>query len=230
MGASTVKNLPPESFIPAAGHSTQEVPGGQAQLPEAAPNLLLVDLPPIAVSFESLVAQQTNFHGLYGWLLPTHPSPANRGGVIFLMRKEDFYARRMHTPDDPERAAQRAALREISKLLLPLHRALIDSARDEYTANGALVTNPTHLLQLITEDPFFAWLKPITSLIVDIDEMVRVDFTQPDVAAIATRVDRLFGNNVDEAFATRYVPILQRDVDVAIAHAAIRQALAKIAS
>jgi hypothetical protein len=144
------------------------------------------------------------------------------------MRKEDFFARTMHTPDDPARAATRSALREISKLLIPLHRSLIDAARDDYTLAGNVVQGPTHLLGLITEDPFFAWLKPMTSLIVDIDEMARVDFEPAAAAAIAVRVDRLFGANVDESFAERYVPILQRDIDVAVAHAAVRQALAKL--
>jgi hypothetical protein len=144
------------------------------------------------------------------------------------MRKEDFFARTMHTPDDPARAATRAALREMSKLLIPLHRSLIDATRDDYTFAGNAVQSPHHLLQLITEAPFFAWLKPMTSLIVDIDELARVDFAPADVAAIAARVDRLFGANVDESFAERYVPILQRDVDVAVAHAAVRQALAKL--
>jgi hypothetical protein len=146
------------------------------------------------------------------------------------MRKEDFFARTMHTPDDPARAKVRAALRETSRQLIPLHRALIDAARDDYTAGGGFVQNPHHMLQLITDDPFFAWLKPMTSLIVDIDEMARVDFREEDVAAIAKRIDRLFGATMEEAFAERYVPILQRSVDVAIAHAAVRQALAKLMS
>src|SRR5205085_12267819 len=50
-----------------------------------------------------------------------NPSPANRGGVIFPMRKEDIYARTMHTRDDPERAELRDALRELSRSLIPLH-------------------------------------------------------------------------------------------------------------
>ena len=32
------------------------------------------------------------------------------------MNREEFYARTMHTPDDPDRAARRATLREISRL------------------------------------------------------------------------------------------------------------------
>ena len=92
-----------------------------------------------------------------------------------------FFARTMHTPDTPERAELRAALRELSKALLPLHRALIEAARDDYAFAYGTSVGPAQLLQLVTDDPFFAWLKPMTSLIVEIDEMVRVDF-EPQAA------------------------------------------------
>lgn len=144
------------------------------------------------------------------------------------MKKEDLYARMMHTPDDPERAELRATLREAWKQLLPLHRALIDDASADYKANVGTVSGPTHLLQLIQEDPFFAWLKPLTSLIVDLDTLSRTDFKPEDVDAIAKRIASLFGNSADPAFTARYVPVLQRDVDVTIAHAAIRQISSKL--
>lgn len=134
----------------------------------------------------------------------------------------------MHTPDDPARAALRASLRQFSKNLLPLHRALINAARDDYSFAFGEELTPNRLLQLIREDAFFAWLKPVTSLIVDIDEMARVDFETADFAAIVARVDRLFGANVDGEFSEKYVPILQRDVEVAIAHAALRPSIAKL--
>jgi hypothetical protein len=144
------------------------------------------------------------------------------------MRKEDFFARTMHTPDDPARAELRATLREISKQLLPLHRALIDSARADYVAAVAPVSGPGQMLQLLNDDPFFTWLKPLTALIVDIDEMVRTDFERADVDAIVTRVEKLFGTAADAAFAAHYVPLLQREVDVAIAHAAVRQTIGRL--
>jgi hypothetical protein len=143
------------------------------------------------------------------------------------MRKEDFFARTMHTPDDPARAELRESLRELSKHLLPLHRALIESARGDYATMIAPVTGPGHLLQLLNEDPLFAWLKPLTSLIVDIDEMARVDFIPADFEAVTARAESLFGTTPDAAFARQYVPLLQRDVDVAIAHAALRQVLSR---
>jgi hypothetical protein len=144
------------------------------------------------------------------------------------MKKEDVYARMMHTPDDPARAELRSALRDVWKQLLPLHRALIDSAGAEYGATIAPVSGPTHLLQLLQDDPFFAWLKPLTSLIVDIDSMSRTDFERADVDGIVKRMEQLFSATADADFTARYIPLLQRDVDVAIAHAAIRQISGKL--
>lgn len=144
------------------------------------------------------------------------------------MKKEDVYRRMMHTPDDPVRAEQRAALREAWKQLLPLHRALIDSASADYAFAVGPVSGPTHLLQLLQEDEFFFWLKPLTSLIVDLDSMARTDFERADLDAIVARIERLFGHDAEAEFAARYVPLLQRDVDVAIGHAAIRQILRRL--
>jgi hypothetical protein len=142
------------------------------------------------------------------------------------MNKNEYLARRMHTPDDPVRARLREALRELSKALIPLHRNLIEAAKQEYVFAHAPVT-PTQLLRLLSDDPFFAWLKPVTALIVDIDEMARVDFESADAARIAERVEELFNGNSSD-FAPQYVPILQRDVDVAMEHAAVRQAVGKL--
>ena len=70
---------------------------------------------------------------------------------------------------------------------------------------------PAQLLQLVTDDPFFAWLKPMTSLIVEIDEMARVDFDAADARAVATRVEQLFGSGSGDAFSERYLQLLQRE-------------------
>ena len=144
--------------------------------------------------------------------------------------KARFFARNMHTPDDEQRAALRAALRETSKTLLPMHRAMIDAAKDEYSFGIAPIESPTHLLQLIQGDAFFEWLKPITALIVEIDEMVRRDFTTADAIAIADRLDGLFGLKADPSFSERYVPLLQSEIDITVGHAAIRKLIARLRS
>lgn len=135
--------------------------------------------------------------------------------------KDEFYARTMHTPDSPERAAQRAALRELSKTLIPLHRHLIDAAKSDYAFAYAPVGSPSQLLRLINDDAFFAWLKPLTAIIVAIDEMTRRDFESKDAIAVAERVEGFLT-------AQQYVELLQREVDVATSHAALRKVLAKL--
>ena len=136
-------------------------------------------------------------------------------------KKAAFFARTMHTPDSPERAELRAALRETSRLLIPLHRALIEAAKSDY----GFPVRPSELFRLLTDDPFFAWLRPMTTLIVDIDEMARTDFEPENAFAIGDRLAALFDA---PEFAAQYVPILQRDTDVAIGHAAIRKAAEKL--
>jgi hypothetical protein len=138
-------------------------------------------------------------------------------------RKAKFFARTMHTPDDEGRAAQRAKLRSVSRQLLPLHRALIDAVKADYALAYEPVEQPTHLLRLLNDDPFFEWLKPLTSLIVDIDEMARQDFTGDDFAAISQRLEALFGTTSTSDFAAKYLPLLQQSIDLAVAHAALKK-------
>jgi hypothetical protein len=136
--------------------------------------------------------------------------------------KNDFYARTMHTPDPPERAVLRAALREVSRALLPLHRRLIDLTKEDYAFAVGAIPPPSQLLELVRSDPFFAWLQPITAIIVDIDEMARTDFEPADAARMAARVEQILAQE-------HYLGMLQRDADVAIGHAALRKALTALA-
>jgi hypothetical protein len=92
----------------------------------------------------------------------------------------------------------------------------------------APVAGPGHLLKLLQEDAFFAWLKPLTALIVEIDAMTSRDFESADFDAVALRTEKLFDHASDTEFSAKYVPALQRDVDVAIHHAGLRKALPRM--
>ncbi len=139
------------------------------------------------------------------------------------MDKNSFFARTMHTPDSPERAALRETLREISRTLVPLHRRLIQEAKSDYAFAYETEASPGQLLDLLQNDSFFAWLKPFTTIIVEIEEMTRTDFQAGDALAIAARLERLFAEK-------QYVEMLQREVEVATGHAALRRALQRLTS
>ena len=65
--------------------------------------------------------------------------------------------------------SDRALLIELRKLLLELHKTLIDWQRTDYErVRGRLQT--TQLLNVMFNDPEFAWLRSMSGLIVRIDE------------------------------------------------------------
>ena len=120
--------------------------------------------------------------------------------------------------DFPERLAR---LREA---LLPLHKALVDSERVSYEQNIGTIASPNHFLKLLTEDPWFAWLHPLSELIVTMDEALdrraKTPLTREAAEALVKRTAELLVNSeTGEGFARNYFDALQRDPDVVMAHA-----------
>lgn len=118
----------------------------------------------------------------------------------------------------PERLAR---LREA---LLPLHKALVDSERVSYEQNIGTITSPNHFLKLLTEDPWFAWLHPLSELIVTMDEALdrraKTPLTGEAAEALVKRTaELLVASETGEGFARNYFDALQRDPDVVMAHA-----------
>ncbi len=75
----------------------------------------------------------------------------------------------MEIPDG-ELARARQKLTELRQILLTLHKALLDSERTSYEIVHGPVASPAAFLQLLIHDNSFQWLRPITTLIVQIDE------------------------------------------------------------
>ena len=117
-------------------------------------------------------------------------------------------------------------LSQVRRALLELHRALIASERIEYERVHGRVESSGEMLKLVTGDPWFAWLRPLSETIVQHDEMLDSDeTTAADAAALIERVRGLIVNAASEGeFGRRYQAALQRDPDVVIAHARTVQA------
>ena len=60
----------------------------------------------------------------------------------------------------------------LTDALRALHRALIERARRDYENERLETVGAGRLLQLLAGDPYFAWLRPLSELMVDLD-MVR---------------------------------------------------------
>jgi hypothetical protein len=115
----------------------------------------------------------------------------------------------------------RQQLQELRDALLDLHKTLIDSERAVYEAEIGVIQSPHHFFQLLSNDAWFAWLRPISQLIVAMDEAL--DAKEPLSSA---GVDMLMKESVfllipaekGGEFGERYMAALQRDPHVVLAH------------
>ncbi len=125
----------------------------------------------------------------------------------------------------------RRALRDVRGRLLTLHKALLDDTQAAYEMDRGRVRSSGNLLQLVINDPWFAWLRPLSELVVRIDETIEPESpaTEADAAALFDQVERLLtpGENGD-AFARRYFEALQRQPAVVLAHADVRRVIKAI--
>ena len=128
------------------------------------------------------------------------------------------------TGQSPEQQAIRQPLIELHGALLKLHKALLDSEKILYEKNVGPIQSPNHFFQLLTSDPYFAWLRPVSQLIVAIDETLdaKEPLTHVDVDAVMNQsVFLLVPAKTGGEFGERYVAALQRDPRVVLTHAQV---------
>jgi len=116
----------------------------------------------------------------------------------------------------------RRRLEALGASLLILHKALVESERVEYEKVIGKIQSPNHFLQLLTSDPWFAWLSPLSRLIVSIDEALdeKEPLTGATVEALVKQAARLLvASESGSGFPEHYYEALQRDPDVILAHA-----------
>ncbi len=121
-----------------------------------------------------------------------------------------------------------AHLSNLSRSLLRLHKALLDSERVSYErVHGRIETNGA-FFQLVLGDAWFAWLRPLSQLMAKIDELSE----EKDIGdrAEATHIidsvrTLLTPSEEGNGFGRNYYDALQREPDVVLAHAAVRALL-----
>lgn len=116
--------------------------------------------------------------------------------------------------------SDRHLLQDLRRALLHLHKVLLEWERAAYErVHGR--TSGTALLKVIVSDQQFAWLRPITELIVRIDGALEPDAaeSQAEVDALVTQARAIVAPD-DPAgpYAQRYHAALQELPDAVIAH------------
>lgn len=115
-------------------------------------------------------------------------------------------------------------LRTARQGMLRVHRLLLEMERVELERTRGRLA-PNEYLQAVLNDPEFAWLRPASQLIVQIDEALdeaeqeHVPVASDVTASLLAQVRALFTPvPPTTTFATRYLQMLQRHPDVVFAH------------
>ncbi len=116
-------------------------------------------------------------------------------------------------------------LRQLQKLrdaLVMLHKALIESERIAYEQTFGKIESQNRFLQLLISDPWFAWLHPISELVVVMDETLDAP-ESPSAEQVRSLLKQtkslLKVSEEGQGFERSYFEALQRAPEVILAHA-----------
>jgi hypothetical protein len=128
------------------------------------------------------------------------------------------------SPGSNSARANREQLQQVRDVLLELHRALL-ALESETRGRDNRPVSPQQLLHLLLESDELAWLRPISSLIAEMDVLLDADhvpsaWAYKDLLQQAVRMFQL----EDEAaeFTLKYRESLQQSLEVAGRHGELR--------
>jgi len=117
-------------------------------------------------------------------------------------------------------------LGDLRLALLRLHKTLLEMERINYEKVAGQV-NSGELLQLVLNHPQFGWLRIISALVVEIDEILNGEepVKTSDFAELTSQARRLLTAPENVEFQTKYQAALQNEPAVVIAHSNVMQLL-----
>ena len=119
-------------------------------------------------------------------------------------------------------ASPSQTLTDLRNTLLGLHKILLTSERAIYERDVEPVKGPGQMLALLMEDPWFAYLRDLSKLVVEIDELIDArdrTATHADALSFIRRAQMMLTpDEHGSGFERRYHEAIQRDPDVVIAH------------
>jgi len=122
-------------------------------------------------------------------------------------------------------------LKSVREILLSLHKALLDSERTSYELVHGKIASSSEFLQLLISDPRFAWLRPVTTLIVQIDEALAAKNPPRESKEFERLIQDtralLSPSRETGDFWGRYSGAVQRDPGVAVLHEQMERQLAE---
>lgn len=115
----------------------------------------------------------------------------------------------------------RRRLRDVRIGLLKLHKTFLEHERRSWEQAGGRIQNSYEFLQLVMNDPFFAWLHSLSGLVVQMDELLdaREEGREKEGLALLDQARSLLKPaETGDEFQRKYYRALQESADVVLAH------------
>ena len=115
----------------------------------------------------------------------------------------------------------RQRLKDLSKATLRLHKILLEGEKAAYEAKNGKIESPNQYLALVLDDPQFAWLRKLSTLIALIDEAVSIrrPATETEAKALLGEAKVLLNfEDADEDFNDRFQAALHENADAVVNH------------
>ncbi|HEY2974235.1 MAG TPA: hypothetical protein VGJ48_17095 [Pyrinomonadaceae bacterium] len=132
------------------------------------------------------------------------------------------------TPENEISEKTREQLVNVRTVLLRLHKTLLDFERETYERGHAKIANSYALLDLVMKDPWFAWLRQLSELIVEMDELLAAKETPREntgVALIRQAGILLTPAESGSEFQRKYSAAMQQSPEVVLAHSELARVL-----
>lgn len=116
-------------------------------------------------------------------------------------------------------AETRQQLKDLSKSFLRLHKILLEAEKAEYEKVNGKIGSPNRYLTLVLDDPHFAWLRRMSSLIALIDEAASIRRPASEITAgtlLSEAKALLTFGDTDEYFNDKFQTALQRNSDASL--------------
>ena len=118
-------------------------------------------------------------------------------------------------------AETRNNLTRVRTVLLRLHKTLLDFEREGYERARGKIGNSYEFLQLVMSDEWFAWLRQLSELIVEMDELLASKETPKERTALALVQQAnmlLTPSESGSEFQKKYFAAMQQSPEVVLAH------------
>jgi hypothetical protein len=112
--------------------------------------------------------------------------------------------------------------------MLKLHKTLLEHERMTYEREHGKIGNSYEYLNLVMHNPWFAWLRQLSELIVQLDELLasREPSSEGVAAAMIDQARMLLTpNEAGPEFQQKYFLSVQESPEVVLAHAAFARVL-----